>query len=105
MTLKTNKYEIVSLGTNCLPRTVLTRGNIKPSKSDGELSCPFDLVSHPLETIVHCLETNFNDYFDDLFFQIRKRNFLDFRQKGYGKKKMEQNFSTIRIVTIMIKKN
>ena len=38
------KYEIVSLGVNCLPRTILTRHGIKPRKADGELSCPFDLV-------------------------------------------------------------
>lgn len=86
MQTKTDKYEIISLGTNCLPRTVLTRGNVKPSKNDGELSCPFDLVSHPIENIVRYLETNFNDYFDDLFFKIRKRNFFDFRKKGLWQK-------------------
>lgn len=45
------KYEIISLGQNCLPRTILTRWNIKPSKAQGELSCPFNLVKHELPRI------------------------------------------------------
>ena len=81
------RYEIVSLGPNCLPRTILTRGGIKPSKAEGELTGPFDLVLNKLPNIVHYLQTDFSDYFDDLYFQIRKRNFLDFRKKGFWKKK------------------
>ena len=80
-------YEIVSLGVNCMPRTVLTRNGVKPSKLEGELSCPFDLVAHKLPNIIHYLKTDFDDYFDDLYFDIRKRNFLDFRKKGFWKKK------------------
>lgn len=76
------KVEIVSLGVNCLPRTVLTRNGIKPKKAEGELSCPFDLVWHQLPNIIHYLKTDFNDYLDDIHFIIRKRNFLDFRKKG-----------------------
>ena len=80
------KVEIVSLGVNCLPRTILTRGGVKPRKADGELSCPFDLALHKLPNIIHYLETNFEDYFSDLYFEIRKRNFLDFRKNGLWKK-------------------
>ena len=80
------QYEIVSLGCNCLVRTILTRGGVKPSKKEGELSCPFDLVSHPLPTIIKCLKTDFDGYLDDLFFEVRKRNFLDFRKKGIWQK-------------------
>lgn len=76
------KVEIISLGVNCLPRTILTRGGVKPRKADGELSCPFDLVRHYLPNIIHYLETDFYDYFDDIHFVIRKRNFLDFRKRG-----------------------
>lgn len=80
------KYEVISLGGNCLPRTILTRGGIKPSKAEGELSCPFDLVFHNLSRIIHYLENNFSDYFDDIYFDIKKKNFLDFRKKGLWKK-------------------
>ena len=76
------KYEIVSLGVNCLPRTILTRLGIKPCKADGELSCPFDLVMHKLDRITYYLSNNFEDYFDDLYFKVKKRNILDFRKKG-----------------------
>ena len=76
------KCEIVSLGLNCLPRKVLTRGGIKPRKAEGELSCPFDLVSHPAEVVLKCLKTNFEGYFDDLYFKLRKKCFFDFRGKG-----------------------
>ena len=80
------KYEIISLGVNCLPRTILTRGGIKATKAQGELSCPFDLVRHPLNVILHYLETDFNDYFEGLYFTVRKRNFLDFRKRGFWHK-------------------
>lgn len=79
-------YEIVSLGVNCLPRTVLTRKNIKPRKAQGELSCPFDLVVHSAERITYYIENDFADYFDDLSFRVRKKCFLDFRQKGIWEK-------------------
>lgn len=80
------RYEIVSLGVNCLPRTVLTRTGVKPAKAQGELSCPFDLVKHEPERIIYYLKNDFKDYFDDIFFTIRKRNFLDFRNKGLWQK-------------------
>ena len=85
--MEEKRYEIVSLGYNCLPRTILTRGGIKPRKADGELSCPFDLVRHVIPNIIHYLKTNFEDYFDDMYFEVRKRHFLDFRKKGIWKKK------------------
>ncbi len=82
----TKKYEIVSLGLNCMPRTILTRHGIKPSKAQGELSGPFDLVRHKLGSVICYLENDFKEYCDDLFFTQRKRCFLDFRGKGIWKK-------------------
>ena len=98
-------YEIVSLGVNCLPRTILTRWGIKPKKADGELSCPFDLVAHSPETILKCLQTNFEGYFDDLFFKLRKRNILDFRGKGLWQKKDGTVFFHDKDCKKTIKKN
>ena len=83
---KDRDYKIVPLGCNCLVRTVLTRGGVKPSKKDGELSYPFDLVSHSLPNIIKYLKDDFYGYTDDLFFVIKKRNFLDFRNKGLWQK-------------------
>lgn len=80
------KYEIVSLGMNCLPRTILTMYGIKPRKAEGELTSPFDICIHPLKTIVSALENNFKGYYDDIYFRKYKRHFLDFRNKGYWEK-------------------
>jgi hypothetical protein len=79
-------YEIVSLGMNCLPRYILTIGGLKPRKAEGELTCPFDVCIHPIETIVSALENDFKGYYDDIYFKRYKRWFLDFRQKGYWEK-------------------
>lgn len=80
------KYEVVSMGMNCLPRHILTFGGIKNRKAEGELTCPFDLCVHTLKTIVTALENDFADYYDDIFFKPYKRCFLDFRKKGYWEK-------------------
>lgn len=62
----TNNYEIVSLGQNCLPRLYCTRNFLKKTKKMGELSIPFDLAGHRLKAIIHFLENDFEDYFNDL---------------------------------------
>jgi hypothetical protein len=86
------KFEIVSLGVNCLPRTLLTRKNLKPRKAQGELSCPFDLVSHEPERITHYIENDFAGYFDDLSFRVRSKGWWDFRKKGLWEKSDNTQF-------------
>ena len=80
------EYEIVSLGCYCISRTILTRQNLKPRKAQGELSCPFDLVIHPVKRITFNLKNDFSGYFDDLYFEKYKRHWFDFRKKGIWKK-------------------
>ena len=58
------EYRIVSLGWNCLPRTLLTLWMLKPSKGVGEKSMPFDLIATPPEIAAHFLSNDFADYFD-----------------------------------------
>lgn len=67
-TLGKYNYKIISLGGDCLPRTILTKWGIKPSKAQGELSCPFDLSVHSYSSICQLLKTDFQDYLnlDDL---------------------------------------
>ena len=86
------KFEIVSLGVNCLPRTLLTRKNLKPRKAQGELSCPFDLVSHKVERITYYIENDFVNYFDDLSFRVRSKGWWDFRKKGLWEKSDNTQF-------------
>lgn len=59
-----DKYKIISLGWDCMPRTLLTKGLLKPSKKMGEKSMPFDLIPSPARVIAHFLENDFSDYFD-----------------------------------------
>ena len=66
-----NKF--ISLGTNCFPRMKLNQHNVKPSKSQGELSCPFDLCITPVESVNAILENDFADYFDDLQFDNERK--------------------------------
>ena len=66
------QYKIVSLGSNCLPRTIPTRWGLKYPKSMGELSHPFDLSIHLYETTCELIDNNFKDYLNPLF--IKKNN-------------------------------
>lgn len=61
---KRNYY--ISLGYNCLVRTILTNFALKASKKQGELSCPFDLCVTPLNSIIEILENDFTDFFEDI---------------------------------------
>ena len=65
---KWDKYTIISLGTNCFPRTLLTKAFLKPTKIQGEKSMPFDLVRSIscFDKTLDLLENDFQGYFDDL---------------------------------------
>ncbi len=76
---KTN-YKIVSLGHNCLPRTVLTRWGIKPDKLHGELTMPFDLATYETFEITNNIKDNFKDFFNNLQF---KKTGLFFNTKQF----------------------
>ena len=62
-------YTIISLGLNCLPRTLLTRWGLKPSKKLGEPSMPFDLAVFDQLEVTHCIKTEFCDFFKGLKFE------------------------------------
>ena len=53
---------IVSLGRDCLPRTVPTRQGYKLTKAQGELTLPFDLALHDYDGLCQIIESNFKDY-------------------------------------------
>jgi hypothetical protein len=57
---------IVSLGTDCLPRTVATRWGLKRPRALGEQSHPFDLSITPIGSVTAILETSFADFLDEL---------------------------------------
>lgn len=61
-------YRIVSLGCDCMSRTIPTLWGIKPRKKQGEISYPFDLSNNQLQGIVKNLREDFANYFETLRF-------------------------------------
>lgn len=74
--IKDFEYKIISLGCNCIPRTVLTRWGLKPSKKQGELTMPFDLATFETFEITNLIQNNFDTLFDNIVFK-KKSNILD----------------------------
>lgn len=85
--VKNRNYKIISLGSDCLPRTVATIWGLKPRKYSGELSCPFDLALHPYTAVVEALKTNFDNYLNPTHLRAH------FIEKGYDS---SEKFSCIK---------
>lgn len=64
--MKNNKTQIIPLGQNCIPRTILTRWKVKPKKIIGEKTYPFDLAVFGMPEITKCLKTDFSEFFSNL---------------------------------------
>lgn len=69
--LELAKYDckIVSLGSNCISRTIPTRWGLKLPKSMGELTHPFDLSVHFYRSVCQVIENDFEDYLNPLLFR------------------------------------
>ena len=66
MNIFKKRVQIIQLGQNCIPRTILTRWKIKPSKLQGELTYPFDLAVFGIPEITKTLKTDFKEFFWNL---------------------------------------
>ncbi len=60
------KINIIPLGENCIPRTILARWKIKPKKLFGERTYPFDLAVFGMLEVTKTLRTDFKEMFDNL---------------------------------------
>ena len=69
-------YKLVSLGTDCLSRTIPTRWGLKPPKSLGERTHPFDLAVHPYEAVCEVLDRDFEDYLDVKWLGMNNLNYV-----------------------------
>jgi len=71
----TDKYNFtyISLGYDCLPRTLAAKYGIIPSRKAGRLTGPFDLAVHPLPAVIKLLSDNFTDY-DSADYEITNGN-------------------------------
>ena len=65
-----SRVKVVSLGFNCLPRTVLTRWGVKPSRLEGELTYPFDLAVHPTDVVGNLLCSDFDKYLESSALEV-----------------------------------
>ena len=97
--LNKKKIQIISLGQNCIPRTILTRHGIKPRKIWGELTYPFDLAIFGTIEITKCLKTDFNEFFFDLNYQndkkywVKEPNCIQFVHDSNNKKELIKNYT------------
>lgn len=85
-----DKINIIPLGQNCMPRTILTRWKVKPRKLFGEPTYPFDLAVFGIPEITKILKTDFAEFFNDLEFNghywIKAPNCIYFsHDKNFGK--------------------
>jgi hypothetical protein len=76
-------FELISLGVDCLPRSIPTKWGIKLPRQMGVLSSPFDLAVHPPQCVAEILETNFDDYLqlDRIEFDTKTNMCID-RERG-----------------------
>ena len=62
-----SSYNLISLGSSCYPKTLLTRWKLKKTKASGELTLPFDLAwFHKAEYITEFIKNDFSGFFQDL---------------------------------------
>lgn len=85
-------YEIVSLGTSCYPKTILTRHKLKKTRAHGEKTLPFDLAwYHRASFITEFVQNDFEGFFSDMQYienigcwdNFRKINFS--HETSFGK--------------------
>ncbi len=55
----------ISLGYNCDPRIYMKK-KLKITKNNGYKSCPFDLCITNFDALCKCIETNFENFFNEL---------------------------------------
>ena len=91
------KINIIPLGQNCLPRTLLTRWKIKPRKILGELTFPFDLAVFETREITNLIKTDFEEFFynlnyrDDEGFWVKEPDLIKFvHDKNFKNKDKEK---------------
>ena len=77
----------ICMGEDCLPRSLLTFAKIKPSKSKGELTLPFDLMISDIKSIQNLLDENFDRFFENLISKPHNsfKNDGNFIQNVYDK--------------------
>lgn len=60
------ELQVITLGTTCFARYIVTKAGIKPTKEEGELTMPFDLAVHLPDFIPQIIASNFKGYLKDI---------------------------------------
>lgn len=82
---KESSYTIISLGTSCYPKTILTRWKLKKIKAHGELTLPFDLAwIHEAVFVTDFLKNDFRDFFGDLQYILGIKSWDNFRKINFS---------------------
>lgn len=68
-----NRINIIALGQNCMPRSVLTRWGIKKKKIFGELTYPFDIAVFETREITNLIKTDFKEFFYNLNYRSDRK--------------------------------
>ena len=95
------KYKIIPLGVYCLPRCIAAYSKLKPLKSEGELSCPFDLVYYKdFDKIIELIDTHFQNFYSGLEFDKDKNWWFNNEiaavfnhERGFSREKFEERYS------------
>ncbi len=76
------KVNIIPLGQNCMPRTILTRWGVKAPKILGEPTYPFDIAVFGMPEITKTLQRDFNEFYDNWEHNgkllVKSPNFIEF---------------------------
>jgi hypothetical protein len=103
--LRYEAINVISLGLDCLSRTICTHWGLKKTRRLGEPSGPFDLSVHPPLTIEMLIKDNFPNYLDSAHlkyseshnFCINTLHHVHFNHET-GREFAEDNFSRLRSV-------
>jgi len=66
----------ISLGWNCDAASWGVRNDIRSSKSNGYLTCPFDIMISNYNGMIQCLKDDFKYFLDDKYLRITKSGYL-----------------------------
>ncbi|MCQ2788780.1 MAG: papain-like cysteine peptidase [bacterium] len=80
---KKEKYQIISLGSNCFPRVLLTEYYLIKTKLQGRKTMPFDLASHSAEVLINHLETDFRFYYDGIKIDVKTKEIRNEKTGSY----------------------
>lgn len=82
---KNFKHQIISLGNNCMARTITTIYGLKPRKIYGEKTIATDQMFSPgIKELLHLWNTNFEDFFEGLEFSKERNSWFLPKYNSYA---------------------